>query len=243
MMQPLAAEIDRQERASPRLLVWGVISGCSVVLVGVLALLVAARQIPKFYRVAVAASETAAAESLARRMVSKAAALHAAAGRAGPWEAILSDSEVNAWLAVDLPRNHRGLLPRGVESPRVTFQPGRMAVAARTGLGPFSAVAWAEMEVWLHGVNQVGLTLHAAGLGGLPVPRDAMLRHVAGRLSTAGFITDLRRGQSGLLLVVSPPSSYDAAAGNRQLESLVVDAGELIVAGTTREPAQGADVE
>ena len=108
-------------------------------------------------------------------------------------------------------------------------------------IGPLATVAWAEMEVWLQGVNQVGLKTAAAGLGSLPVPRDAMLRHLAGRLAAAGLVTDLRRTQAGLLLVVSPPSTYDAAAGACRLESLAVAAGELLVAGTTQRPAQGAN--
>jgi hypothetical protein len=237
---------DDPPGAAARRLLRAVGGGVGLVMIGLLAGIVAARQPPDFYRAALAEAPAAAdipagAEPLARRMVSKAAALHAAAGRAGPWEAIVAESEVNAWLAVDLPRNHRGLLPAGVEAPRVRFQPRRVAVAARMRAGPLAAVAWAEMEVWLQGVNQVGLTVAAAGLGSLPVPRDAMLRHLAERLATAGLVTDLRRTQHGLALVVSPPSTYDAAAGNCHLESLAVAAGELLVAGSTQQPAQGTD--
>lgn len=241
MVQPLAAEIDGQNQPASRWLRWVIGGGLAVVAAGLLTVTVAARQMPAFYRAAMAADSPATAESLSRRLVSKAAALHAAAGRAGPWEAVIQDREVNAWLAVDLPRNHRGLLPAGIESPRVSFQPRRVAVAARMRVGPLVTVAWAEMEVWLQGVNQVGLKTAAAGLGSLPVPRDAMLRHLAGRLAAAGLVTDLRRTQAGLLLVVSPPSTYDAAAGACRLESLAVAAGELLVAGTTQRPAQGAD--
>jgi subtilisin family serine protease len=249
MVLPLAAEateIDDSGTNAAKRLRWAVGGGLGVIAIGLLAVIVAAQREPDFYRAALAeapatAQSPAAAESLARRMVSKAAALHAAAGRAGPWEAVVDEREVNAWLAVDLPRNHRGLLPAGVESPRVRFQPRRVALAARMRAGPLATVAWAEIEVWLQGVNQVGLTVAAAGLGSLPVPHDAMLRHLATRLAAAGLVTDLRRTQRGLSLVVSPPSTYDAAAGICRLESLAVAAGELLVAGTTQRPAQGAD--
>lgn len=241
MMQPLAAENDGQKQPARRQLRWLIGGGLAVLAGGMLAGIVAAQQPPVFYRAAIAADTPAAAESLARRMLSNAAALHAAAGRAGSWEAVIEDREVNAWLAIDLPRNHRGLLPAGVELPRVSFQSRRVAVAARMWIGPVSTVAWAEMEVWLQGMNQVGLKMVSAGLGSLPVPRDAMLRHLAGRLAVAGFVTDLRRTRAGLLLIVSPPSTYDAAAGACRLESLAVAAGELLVAGTTQRPAQEAD--
>lgn len=233
---------DDADKAATRRLFRLAVVGVSGLTVGLLTVVVAAQQPPKFYRLAIAPTDPAAAEALARRMVSKAAALHSASGRPGPWEGVIRESEVNAWLAVDLPRNHARVLPPGVESPRIAFQSQRVAVAARTAVGPVSAVAWAEMEVWLQGVNQVGLKPVAAGLGRLPVPRDAMLRHLAGRLAAAGLVTDLRRTQGGLLLVVSPPASYDASAGNCRLESLAVDAGELLVAGTTHQPALGATV-
>ena len=242
MQQPLAAENNAEGRTATRRLFSWAIGGVCALTAGLLAVMVVVQRSPDFYRTAVVPGESAVAESLARRMVSKAAALHAAAGRSGPWEAVIGDSEVNAWLAVDLPRNHGRLLPEGVESPRISFQSRRVAVAARMTIGPVSAVAWADMEVWLQGVNQVGLKPVAAGLGGLPVPRDAMLRHLAGRLSAAGLVTDLRRTQGGLLLVVSPTASSDAAAGNCRLESLAVDAGELLVAGTTQQPAEGVDL-
>jgi hypothetical protein len=246
MVPPLAAEATETDRRSTNRLRWAIGGGLGVVAISLLAVIVAATREPDFYRVAlaeapVAAQSTAVAESLARRLVSKAAALHAAARCAGPWEAVVGEREVNAWLAVDLPRNHRGLLPAGVDSPRVQFQPRRVAVAARMRAGPLATVAWAEIEVWLQGVNQVGLTVAAAGVGSLPVPRDAMLRHLAARLASAGLVTDLRRTQRGLTLVVSPSSTYDAAAGNCRLESLAVAAGELLVAGTTQRPAQGVD--
>jgi hypothetical protein len=202
-----------------------------------------ARQEPAFYRTAVAAKNAAALDPLARRMVSRASALHAAVTRTGAWEGVIADRELNAWLATSLPRNHRGLLPRGISEPRVAFQPHRLQIGTRASVGPFSAVAWADVEVWLKGVDQVGLRVSAAGVGGIPVPRDAMLRQIATRLSRAGFATDLRRVEGTAVLVVSPPVTYDGRPRGWRLESLAIDAGELLLAGTTGPRSKGAEPE
>jgi len=80
-----------------------------------LAMLLAWR--PGFYREAMARDgDGPEVEARARRMVTKASALHAAVtrpatsgggdARSGRWEAAIRDDEVNAWLALDLPRSH-----------------------------------------------------------------------------------------------------------------------------------------
>ena len=69
-------------------------------------------------------------ERLAGRMMTKAASLHAAMRQDGAWEALISEGEINAWLALDLPRNHATLLPSGLSDPRVCLQPRRAQVEA-----------------------------------------------------------------------------------------------------------------
>jgi hypothetical protein len=206
-----------------------------------LAGLAAARHEPAFYRAAGGLQDPSTVDPLARRMMSKASALHAAASRVGEWAEAISDREVNAWLATDLPRNHRGLLPRGISQPRVAFQPHRLQVGARAALGPLTAVVWADVEVWLKGVDQLGLRIVAAGIGNIPMPRDATLRRIASRLAKAGFITDMRRADGRAVLVVSPPMTYDHGSRGWRLESLAIAAGELLLAGSTSPTGKGAE--
>lgn len=236
---PAPAAVSRR---SPRVVATVVAVVATITLAAIAAILAVLWQEPAFYREA-RATDRPALEPLARRLVSKASSLHAAIGRPGDWEAAVAESEVNAWLTTDLPRNHRGLLPPRVSEPRVAFLPHRPQAAARLGLGPISAVAWADVEVWLQGVNQVGMRLSRAGLGGIPLPRDAVLRQLSLGLSRAGLVTDLRRIDGRDVLVVSPPANYDADAASWRLETLAFGAGELLVAGTTGRAAKGASRE
>lgn len=168
-------------------------------------------------------------------MVTNASALYAAVQRPGHWDALVADAELNAWLATDLPRNHGRLLPGGLAAPRVRFRPQRVAAGAWLGWGVLSGFGWVDLEVKLRAANQLGIVLHDARLGHIPLPRGPVLREIAQRLTAAGSATDLRWLDDGLVLVVSIPSSLGSTATRLQLESLHFDDGELLVAGSTTD--------
>lgn len=188
---------------------------------------------PAFYRVRRAAP---AAEPLARRLVTKVAALQAALGRPGPWDAVLAEDEINAWLALDLPRNHAALLPAGVAEPRVRLEPGRATAAVRVGFGPLAAVASVTADVRLVEANRLTITIVEARLGAIPVPSGPFAHRLAATLGRLGAVVDLRRldGRSVLAVTMAPAAARD---GRRPvLGALAVGDAELLVSGSTREP-------
>jgi len=206
--------------------------------VGVAAIALAAKREPAFYRsrAATGGDGVAAATDpavLGRRLVSKLSALRADFLRPGPWETVVAEAELNAWLATDLPQNHAALLPAGLSAPRVALEPRRVQAGAR--LGGF--VVSVDADVVLRDVNQIGITITAARLGSLPLPRGPVVQEVARRIGGLGLPTDLRRAAGGTVLVVSLPAAYDPAAPSHRLESLALRNGELVVAGTTRAAA------
>jgi len=174
-----------------------------------------------------------AAEREAARLLTKAASLHAAAGRPGVWDAVFTDSEVNAWLATDLPKNHARLLPAGMSVPRVRFTRDRLAGGARLHWGPLTAFGWVDFEVRLRGVNQLSLAPRDARLGLVPLPRGLVLTRVARAIAATGAVAEIRRLDGVPVLFVSLPSMGGSSAARLRLESLRLDAGEIILAGTT----------
>jgi len=76
--------------------------------------------------------------------------------------------------------------------------------------------------------------LERAHLGALPLPRAPILRELSRRISRMGLVTDLRRLDGRLVLMVYIPSTHDAGATSYWLESLAIGAGELLIAGETR---------
>jgi hypothetical protein len=236
----------------------GVLGGLALLLAAVVALL---KYEPGFYRRLSTPGGTAAAaagldqeqqenpqpatqpdvsqaEAAARRVVTKAAACHAAISRPGAWEAAVTADELNAWLAIDLPRNHRQVLPRGVSQPRLLFQPKHALIGTRVGYGRLTAVASLDFEIQLRDVNHLAIVLEQARLGAIPLPRPPILRELARRIAMLGMVTDLRMLDGRLVLMVYIPSTYDAGGTSYWLESLSIGAGELLLAGTTRSSTE-----
>jgi hypothetical protein len=200
-----------------------------------------ARHEPAFYRDRVAPADVAGAavtEQAARRLVSDLAALHAAIGREGNWEAAIDDHDVNAWLAVDLPRNHAGLLPPYATEPRIRIAPGRLDVAIRLGAAGVSTVAWATVDLRLRGPNQLALEIVDAGLGGLPLPRGPVLAEFRRRLTGAGFTTSTVRLDGRSMLVVYISQAPVVGEPARVLEALSLGEGTIAFTGRTIDAAR-----
>jgi hypothetical protein len=222
--------------------VLGCLGGLALVVVVVAVML---KYEPGFYRQleipaaaisanAVSAGDAEDVEALARRAVTKASAWHASISRTGGWETAVTAAELNAWLAVDLPRNHPRWLPQGVSRPRMMFRPRHVVLGTRVGYGPVSTVAWLDCEVLLRDVNHLMIVLEQARLGAIPLPRTPIVRELSRRISRLGMVTDLRMLDGRTVLMVYIPSTHDAGATSYWLESLLIGDGELLMAGETR---------
>ena len=95
---------------------WSVVGLAVGLPLAAVGLALAARVQPAFYRQAAVAPAVAAArgsgQTSAGRFVSKIAALGSDIARPGPWGAVLSDDEINSWLAIDLFYEHMQLIGR-----------------------------------------------------------------------------------------------------------------------------------
>jgi len=181
-------------------------------------------------------------ERLAGRMMTKAASLHAAMRQAGEWEALISEGEINAWLALDLPRNHATLLPSGVSEPRLCLQQRRAQVGARVGYGVFSAVLWCDVGVQLRGVNQIVIVVNQAGLGALPLPRAACAKRLVDRLAEWGLQGEMRPIEGRMGVVLYTDRQPAGAGAGWHLSVLQLEAGEAMLAGTARNEAAGVSI-
>lgn len=175
-----------------------------------------------------------AAEQAARRLVTDASALHAAFLQVGRWEGAFGERDINAFLALELPRNHPAILPDWCREPRVELLPGGLRLALRVGRGPLWATVWFDAEVTLQEANQLRVVVTRARLGVLPLPAGPPLAALARRLEQAGAVTEIRRGGARSVLVVYIPSTHEAGGVSHWLEAIRLAAGELAVTGETR---------
>jgi hypothetical protein len=210
------------------------VAAAGLVTAMLVALVVAVTAItPAFYRERLDVAAGAGAEQAARRLITKVVGLQAAAKRTGPWEAAITEQELNAWLALDLPRNHAGVLPAGVTAPRIELADRLLRLGMRVGAGPLTAVVSCGLEVRLREANQVECTVADARVGAVPVPRGPLLHALAARLTPLGLMAEIRRGDGRSVLVVTLPAAAGPAARRCTIEALAVAPGELLMAGET----------
>ena len=91
------------------------------------------------------------------------------------WEAVFTDTEVNAWLAEDLVKHFADQLPPEVHEPRIAFEAGRITLAFQLDQGPVRSVIWVVARARIPEDNVVALTLEKIRAGALPVPPDRIV--------------------------------------------------------------------
>ncbi len=211
----------------------------AIVILGVTAIgLAAATRVPEAFRGPSFAAR-AGAEDAARRFVSGLSALHAAFIREGAWEAACAEDDVNAWLATDLRRNHRGVLPESITDLRVDFRPRQIAASARLAVAGLRPVASVVLGVRLREPNQLGVTVEQASLGAIPLPGGPVLAEVRRRFDQLGMVTSIRQLDGSSVLVVYIPSTHESGGPSHWLEALSIGDGSMAVAGRTLVRREG----
>lgn len=180
-------------------------------------------------------------ERAAARMLTKASAIRAGLVRPGEWGEAISEAEVNAWLAHDLPRVAPGSLPGWMRSPAIRFLPRRVAVSVDVGPRLLAARWWAIFSVVVRRDNELAISVETAGLGAVPLPPGTVLEALEARVLRAGLPAERGSFEGHPSLIVRLPGRLDGARSTTpeyHLEGLRIDDGELVLAGSTK-PAAG----
>jgi hypothetical protein len=196
----------------------------------------AARQEPAFYRQAMLVKPEQQAEA-GQQLEKEVLDLRNDVLAAGRWEAVFTEEQINGWLAVDLPDKFPGMLPDGVESPRVEIQDGRVSIAARYEDKLMSSVVSIVLGVCLTDeANTVAVTIQRVRAGALPVP----VRQFLDRISRTAQRSDisLRWSQDDgdpVAFVTIPSRSDDYIHQEIFIETIELRDGEVYLAGRTDE--------
>lgn len=142
---------------------------------------------PDFYRDALAVADyRKAAES--EELKTEVRELQERVQKEPTWETEYTDEQVNAWLAVELPREYPQFLPPELADPRVSIDSERIRVAGRYVGGKISAVVSIELQVGLgESPNELELRIRRARAGAIPVPLEKWIEEArkAARRSNA----------------------------------------------------------
>jgi hypothetical protein len=206
--------------------------GCPLILaaIALLAVLVAARHEPAFYRKALEADPAELSKG-SDRMLRQAAALQSTGQREGRWEASITAVEINGWLAVDLPKNHPDALPPTLHDPRVAISPNGINIGCRFD-GSVTSVLSLTVQPYLAEPNVIALRIVRARSGALPIPLGRVLDWFSEAARAGQLQLQWRRTGDDPVALISLPVDDDSDRTVR-IDAVELRDGEIYIAGST----------
>ena len=213
-----------------RLLLIIVSSLAAIVALVLLALYLASRHEPAFYREAMEI-EPVVLEKASDRMLQQTTALASAVQQEGHWEVLFTAEQINGWLAVDMVKNHPTALPPMLHDPRVVIDPQGITIACRFEQDAISTVLSLTVEPYVPEPDVIALRIVKARAGLLPAPLGNVLDRLAKAARDMRFHLQWRRTGNDPVALLSFPSTDDDKPIH--IESLRLGEGEIYVAGNT----------
>jgi hypothetical protein len=210
--------------------------GLGLVVVAVVVLLglyVALRHEPTFYRKALDI-EPAVLEKASDRMLQKLATIESVLAKPGRWKIVITDEEINGWLAVDMMKNHPNTLPPTMHAPRVAIRPNEVIVGCRYEQGCINSVLSLTLQPCLPERNVVALRIVRARAGGIPVALKRVLDGVSKAAHDMQIRLDWKQAGSDPVAMLSLPDDPDADRVVR-INSLQVIEDEIHISGATEQ--------
>jgi len=191
----------------------------------------AARHVPTFYcQALVAEPETARRGS--DELLEIATALMNMTHHEGKWYAVVTEEQVNGWLAVDLVENHPELLPTGAIDPRVRLQPGRARIACGYHYPGLSTVVSVSFDLYLAEPQVIALRVHSARAGAIPVPIKPIVDGVAEAAERLNLRVEWRQAHGDPVALITLPAAHTETATYR-LDAFELRDQAIYVAGRT----------
>jgi hypothetical protein len=220
---------------------WLRVTGWLLLTIAVLALLVglivyrAVKHVPEFYLQAmdVSLQEHAVASDKMERQV---AGLVSDVRKEGRWTAVFSAEQINGWLAVELVKSHRELLPPSLSDPRVSIKPDAMTVACRYRSGAIDAVASLAVDVYLAEPNVVALQIRGVRAGSLPLPLGGVLDEISRAIPRSEWDVGLRWVDGDPVMLISRQRPYNPGEKVIRIDAVELEEGEIRVAGWSQRP-------
>lgn len=202
---------------------------------GVVWLRWAANQAPDFYESAITnSSPPAVRQEAAREFAEQTAQLVRDLQYSPTWEQEFSQTQVNAWLAEELPQRYSKRIPRGVSDPRVQFDDGLVRIGFQLTSSKFDGVVSLDLRPSVPQPNQIAIAVESLYAGLLPLAPIAFTGDVSKQLDRFGVEHEWRTENGFQVLYVTVVPNRD---DRPILEELVVDDERLRIAGHRDEPA------
>ena len=192
----------------------------------------AAKQVPKFYTDELAVASITQ-EKDSDHMLEQATNFYSDLQHACRWQETFEAKTVNAWLAVDLPRNFPDSLPPGISDPRVRIAPEGITLACRLDRFGLHGVISLKVSARVEAADVISLRIHKARLGSIPWSLDQVLKAVTNVLRQSNVRIQWRQIDGDPVALITLASASSGRGSVVHIDTIKLSEGELVVAGTT----------
>jgi hypothetical protein len=199
----------------------------------------ASQRVPEFYAEAISVPAEAQ-EKQSDLMLLQATTLHNNLHRGGRWRQVFKAETINGWLAVDLPRNHPTLLPRGLHDPRVQISPPPQGItlACQVDRGGFHGVVSLQISAFVESDDVVGLRVHKARLGAIPWSFRGVLDRISDAAQKSNVDIRWRQADGDPVALIKIASGNGDRKQTIHIDTIRLEEGALVVGGTTEVAAK-----
>jgi len=99
------------------------------------------------------------------------------------WDATFSEKSINSYFEEGFISSGvaKSVLPEGISDPRVAIEPGKLRLAFRYKVGPWTTIISIDMRMWLASngePNVIALELQSLHAGSLPIAAQSLLEQI-----------------------------------------------------------------
>lgn len=198
----------------------------------------ASRQVPVFYIEAIA-QDAGEQEEARDEFVASVAGLASDLHRRGKWQALFTEKQINAWLALELVGNDPNLLPSELADPRVSIRAREATIACRYTNGGVTTVLSLTADMYLKTSNVLAVRIRRVRAGTLPVPLTQVLNAISQAARGLKLRLEWRKTQGDPVALISFPRAPDGEPDSLILQKVELHEGALFVAGTVGPSSSG----
>ncbi|MFP6671844.1 MAG: hypothetical protein VB857_10550 [Pirellulaceae bacterium] len=194
----------------------------------------AAKHVPEFYRQAIVSSPKQQ-QQFSEEFKKQLADLQSDVEKNQRFETILSEDQINGWLATTVAQQHAHRLPKGMREPRVAIQDGEVRVGCHFRRGKLDSVVWLIADLNLTEENNT-LEIRLRGLkaGLIPFSIERFQEQVTASLRRAKLKFHWVAGAEELTARIQLPERFEGLAGKAvHFEKIELRAGRLLFSGRT----------
>lgn len=150
------------------------------------------------------------------------------------WQAVITDKQLNGWLAVHLGEKFPGTLPQAIDKPRIAFFDHNFRMAFRIDYGWFSGIVHVSGDIFCpeSNNNQIAIRIATARFGLLPIPISFWADQLTDSLNQSGVATvwDEKDGDP-VALVTLPNRMFTDESRKYRFTTIELSKNRMLIKG------------